>query len=65
MEMQEIKEIAKKHHIKPHRLSKIELILDIQRIEGNFDCYGTASNNECDQLGCAWREDCIGSERLN
>jgi hypothetical protein len=65
MKMHEIKEIAKSHHIKPHNLSKTALIQDIQRVEGNFDCYGTASNGECDQAGCMWREDCIGGAQPN
>ena len=43
--------------IKPD-MSKADLIKAIQRAEGNFDCFGTAANY-CDQMDCAWREDCI------
>ncbi|MCE5181648.1 MAG: SAP domain-containing protein [Betaproteobacteria bacterium] len=59
MKMNEIKEIAKSHHIKPHGLSKTELVRGIQRIEGNFDCFATASDKYCNQIQCIWREDCF------
>ena len=36
-----------------------EVIRAIQRAEGNFDCYGTAVEGECDQEECLWREDCF------
>jgi len=38
---------------------KARLIRKIQLAEGNFDCYGSASNSDCDQLDCAWRGDCL------
>ena len=38
--------------------SKKELIKQIQRKEGNFDCFGSARGN-CSQLICCWREDCL------
>lgn len=41
------------------KYSKKDLVKTIQRIEGNFDCFGTASNSYCDQLLCCWREDCL------
>jgi hypothetical protein len=40
-------------------MEKGDLIRAIQRAEGNFDCYGTATEEECDQEGCLWREDCF------
>jgi hypothetical protein len=40
------------------RFSKKELIKNIQRKEGNFDCFGSA-NNSCNQTVCCWRPDCI------
>ena len=36
----------------------IRFIRSIQRIEGNPDCFRTASG-ECDRLDCAWREYCL------
>ena len=38
--------------------SKKDLIKTIQRQEGNFDCFGSASNY-CDQFACCWRGDCL------
>lgn len=40
------------------KYSKKDLIKTIQRREGNFDCFGTASKN-CSQMACCWREDCL------
>lgn len=40
------------------KFSKREIIRDIQRKEGNFECFGTAKGG-CNQLACCWREDCI------
>jgi hypothetical protein len=40
-------------------MQKAELIGAIQRAEGNFDCFGTATEEECDQEECLWREDCF------
>ena len=63
MKMEEIRSIAKAHHIKTARLSKSELIRSIQSDEGNFDCFGSAVGGECDQVNCVWREDCFGAAR--
>lgn len=38
--------------------SKTDLIRTVQKKEGNFDCFGKASNY-CDQSNCCWREDCL------
>ena len=57
--MKEIRESARKLGIQPSRMDKAELIRAIQRAEGNFDCYGTATEEECDQEECLWREDCF------
>jgi hypothetical protein len=40
------------------RRRKEDLILEIQRTEGNFPCYGSADGS-CDQAECAWRKDCL------
>jgi len=57
--MQEIREIAKDYGIKTSRISKPDLIKQIQRTEGNFDCFATAESGECDQTACRWRDDCL------
>lgn len=61
MELEAIRTIAKSLDIKLRNLSKTELIRKIQTTEGNFDCYSTASNGECSQTDCLWREDCVAS----
>jgi len=57
--MKEIREIARQHGIRSTRMEKSELIRAIQRAEGNFDCFGTATEEECDQEECLWREECF------
>ncbi len=53
-----IKEKAKSLGIKATRKDNVDLIRSIQRAEGNFPCFKTASGS-CDQLQCLWRSDCI------
>jgi hypothetical protein len=48
MKLEEVRTIAKSHRIKPGHLSKTELIKTIQSGEGNFDCFATAHDGECD-----------------
>lgn len=59
MKMEEIRSIAKSHGVNPAKLSKAELIRSIQAQEGNFDCFATACDGECNQMDCCWREDCF------
>ena len=63
MQMQEIKSIAKHNGIKASRLTKLQLVQEIQKHEGNFTCFGSAMNGECDQMGCLWRKDCFSEAR--
>jgi hypothetical protein len=58
MKMEEVKEIAKGLGIKPGKMKKSDLIQEIQRAEGNEDCYNTGRADSCGQDSCAWREDC-------
>lgn len=59
MRISEIEKKAKKLGIRDSwKLSKTDLIKNIQRNEGNFDCFGTAANY-CDQFICCWRDDCL------
>lgn len=59
MKLNEVRAIAKSRNIKLGNSSKTKLIKAIQTDEGNFDCYATAYNGECDQMNCLWREDCF------
>jgi len=63
MNIQEIKERAKDFGIKTARMSKMKLIRTIQLSEGNFDCFASAENGECDQMKCVWREDCFAAAK--
>jgi len=58
MEMDEVKAKAKALGIKTRAIKKADLIRQIQRTEGNFDCFGTAEDY-CDQLNCCFKEDCL------
>lgn len=59
MQMQEIRGLAKNLGIKTSRMSKAGLIQQIQLNEGNFNCFASAVNGECDQSQCTWRNDCF------
>ncbi|HEU0233541.1 MAG TPA: SAP domain-containing protein [Gallionella sp.] len=59
MKMEEVRSIAKSQGLNPGKLSKTELIRSIQMEEGNFDCFATAYDGECDQVDCLWRGDCF------
>ncbi|PIP21308.1 MAG: SAP domain-containing protein [Candidatus Omnitrophica bacterium CG23_combo_of_CG06-09_8_20_14_all_40_11] len=59
MKLTEIERKARALVIKDTRkYSKKDLVKAIQRKEGNFDCFGSASSY-CDQLACCWRNDCL------
>lgn len=51
--------IAKAHKLDPGKYDKVELIRNIQRREGNFDCFAKAYDGYCDQSACLWRADCL------
>ncbi|EAY57249.1 SAP domain-containing protein [Leptospirillum ferriphilum] len=59
MNMQEIRAIARQRQMPPGRLKKGDLIRALQRLEGNFDCFGSAREGICSQLECLWRTDCL------
>ena len=61
MKFQEVKNNAKKMGIKAGSMKKSELIRAIQRAEGNVECFGIGMAEECRQMNCLWREDCLGS----
>lgn len=58
MKLDEIKEIAKQHHIKTGKMKKAELIRAIQDAEKNEQCFDSGSAATCGQEDCLWREDC-------
>ncbi len=59
MDTHELHSIAKSYGIDDKKLSRLEVIRNIQTSEGNFDCFATAYSGECDQEECCWREECF------
>ena len=59
MKMQEVRRMAKDLGINSFGKTKAELIREIQRKEGNFDCFGSAQGS-CDQEACCFRSECLG-----
>jgi len=62
MHLNTIRTIAKARGVNPQKLAKPALIRAIQRQEGNFDCFGSATGGFCDQGTCLWREDCVPAQ---
>ncbi len=60
--MQEIRALAKSLGINSFGKSKVDLIKEIQRKEGNFDCFGTATDF-CDQVECLFRSSCLNGKK--
>ena len=58
MKMQEIRTMAKRLGINSFGKTKKDLIREIQRAEGNYDCFDTAGDY-CDQLDCCFRSICL------
>lgn len=58
MKMQDVRKIAKSKGINSFGKTKVALIREIQKAEGNFDCYKTA-DTYCDQELCRFRISCL------
>jgi len=58
MNMQEVRERAKKFDIKTGGMKKADLIRIIQTEEGNTPCFQNGVE-ECDQTDCCWMDDCL------
>ena len=63
MNLQDIRERAKDYGIKTSRMSKLKLIQTIQLAEGNFNCFASAIDNECDQVNYIWRDECFSAAK--
>jgi len=59
MKMNEIRSLAAEMGLKPGKLNKVALVRTVQRHEGNYQCFATSVAHGCDQLMCAWRDDCL------
>jgi hypothetical protein len=56
MKMQDVRDKAKEMGVKTGG-KKADVIRRIQEAEGNEICFGT--RNECAEMACCWREDCV------
>ncbi len=61
MKMNEVRAMAKSMNINSFGKSKPALIREIQRKEGNFDCYGSAAGF-CDREDCIFRSSCLAEK---
>lgn len=61
MKMKDVRSMAKALGINSFGKTKADLIKEIQRKEGNFDCYGTAEGY-CDQDECVFRDSCLSEK---
>ena len=61
MDMTVVKSKAKELGIKSGKKAGAELIRTIQKAEGNFPCFKTATGS-CDQSECLWRTDCLSGK---
>ena len=59
LSMNEIKIKARGLGLNPENMQKTELILSIQRAEGNTPCFGKSNNGRCPYTGCCFRKDCF------
>lgn len=58
MILNEIKNMATKMNVDTDRISQNEIILAIQKAEGNIPCFGTDRKYHCPETNCLWEEDC-------
>jgi len=59
MKFNEIQKMAKGMGINTFQMKKKDMILAVQRMENNIECYGTSRVEVCQELTCLWREDCL------
>jgi hypothetical protein len=60
MNMSEVRRRAIDVGIQPGRKPKEEIILEVQRAEGNTPCFNT-SDGSCPHTDCCWLDDCISA----
>lgn len=63
MKLEQVRAMAKAYGVLPGKLHKPDLIKSIQVAEGNFACFASAQNGECDQTSCLWRRDCFDAAK--
>jgi hypothetical protein len=60
MTIRDLQRMARRFGIDTGGMTKFDVIKAIQRAEGNFACFGTATGS-CDQVHCLFREECLDS----
>ncbi len=65
MKMSEIHKIAKEKGVKSFGKNKIAIIREIQQKEGNIPCFATDRINNCNEINCLWRKDCLNYYEKN
>lgn len=63
MQLKKIRKKAETLKLDSVYREKKDLIHAIQRAEGNFPCFLTATDS-CNQTGCCWRDDCLSPRWL-
>lgn len=58
MKLEEIREIALQHGIKPGKSKKADLIRAIQAAEANEQCFEAGKSDHCGQNSCLWKPLC-------
>jgi len=59
MKIDEIRKKARRLGINCGKMKKAEIILAIQRAEGNNPCFGNPNSSNCPYTNCCFRSDCI------
>lgn len=60
MEMSEIKAMAKSMGVKTMAdMDMTAMVRAIQMTEGNSACFRTMDPQQCGQMSCMWRDDCL------
>jgi hypothetical protein len=59
MKFQDLRAMGKAMGINTFQMGKTDLIQTIQRMENNVDCYGSRRVENCGEMACLWRVDCI------
>ncbi len=59
MNFNAIRKMAKGMDINTYRLKKPDIIRAIQKAENNIECFGTQRVDDCNEVTCLWRHDCI------
>ena len=60
MNMNQVRKLAKEKKVQtPKGMKKADIIRSIQRMENNYDCFGTDRVEDCNEKKCLWREDCL------